>query len=274
MLSCTQIQEARGLPNSFSSQLGTYIRRTGFPVRRVANWSGIPRQTLFNWLAGTHPRWYSALTDDLFRLGDILNLTDDEMEMLLQFAGCSPRQGHRWFTQEIDMSEKLNQPQGWFASGSHPQLYSFDLDREMLYNGKVSVTIKAGEHWDGFATLMQQFKAGAYIGKRLRFSAAVRCEGVERWAGLWMRMDAKDGTCLAFDNMQSRPITGTSDWQIYQVVLDVSEEASLVNFGFMLTGPGQVWMAGVTLDEVGAEVPVTEVTYPDHPVNLSFTEEA
>ena len=36
------------------------------------------------------------------------------------------------------------------------------------------------------------------------------------WAGLWMRVD-KGKDMVAFDNMQDRPIKGTTDWQRYYI---------------------------------------------------------
>jgi hypothetical protein len=46
---------------------------------------------------------------------------------------------------------------------------------------------------DGFGTLMQDFRAKQYVGKRVRFSAFVKSENVEGWAGLWMRVDKGEG---------------------------------------------------------------------------------
>lgn len=71
-----------------------------------------------------------------------------------------------------------------------------------------------GDEAKGFGTLTQWFRADEYRGKRLRMTAYVRTSGVERWAGLWMRIDGKEKTGLAFDNMMRRPVKGTTDWKI------------------------------------------------------------
>jgi hypothetical protein len=66
---------------------------------------------------------------------------------------------------------------------------------------------------DGFGTLMQTFKADSFRTKRIRFSGYVRSKEVMDWAGLWLRVDGSNGgEMLAFDNMQDRPIKGTTDW--------------------------------------------------------------
>jgi hypothetical protein len=120
---------------------------------------------------------------------------------------------------------------------------------------------------------MQRFNADAYRGQRLRLSALVRSEGVERWAGLWMRVDGSGRRTLAFDNMQSRGITGTTDWTRYNVVLDVAErESTLIAFGVLLSGAGQISIADVRIESVGPEVPTTGgLRLRDHPINLDFS---
>ena len=70
--------------------------------------------------------------------------------------------------------------------------------------------------------MMQMFKANDYLNKRLRFSAFVKSEGIEAWAGLWMRIDGPHQGSLGFDNMQNRPIKGATDWHKYEVVLETA----------------------------------------------------
>ena len=55
----------------------------------------------------------------------------------------------------------------------------------------------------------------------------------------------------AFDDMQDRPIRGTSDWTQYDVVLDVAPDAADVAFGLLLDGPGQVWIDDAKFEVVG-----------------------
>ena len=121
---------------------------------------------------------------------------------------------------------------------------------------------------------MQQFKADAYRGQRLRLAALVCSEGVERWAGLWMRVDGAGRHSLAFDNMQNRGITGTTDWTLYSVVLDVAQrESTLIAFGVLLSGAGQIRIADVRIEPVGLDVPSTGgPQLRDHPINLDFTQ--
>ena len=79
-----------------------------------------------------------------------------------------------------------------------------------------------------------------------------------------MRVDGpEEGKSLRFDNMQSRPIKGTTDWHQYEVVLDVPSESVNIAFGILLYGKGQAWLSDVQFDEVGLEVAVTSREYPE-----------
>jgi hypothetical protein len=149
-------------------------------------------------------------------------------------------------------------PPGWGAAGSRPQDYEMTVDPSTRLHGKPSAVIRSkAPSPDGFGTLMQEVSADEYRRKRLRFAADVKASDVSEWAGLWMRVDGRPKQTLAFDNMHERPIKGTADWRRYEVVLDVTDDATLIAFGILLQGSGTVWMSGVKLEEVGPDVPVT-----------------
>jgi len=166
-------------------------------------------------------------------------------------------------------------PKGWFLAGSKPALYESSVDNVNMYAGLPSAYLrsKSPEVPEGFGTLMQNFSADQYIGKRVRFGAFVKSEGVERWSGLWMRIDGKTPqNSLAFDNMQNRPITGVTGWKEYEVVLDVPEGATGIFLGILLDGPGTVWMSNNKFDVVGPNVPSTNMlpAASQGPTNLGF----
>lgn len=124
----------------------------------------------------------------------------------------------------------------------------------------------------GFVTAMQQISADDYRGKRVRLSAQVRGEAVKNWAGLWMRIDGDNGAVLAFDNMQSRPLKGTFQWQGASVVLDIAPGAKMVSFGVLQEGDGATFAGRLNIETVGTDVPTTDVSQnmPKAPVNLSL----
>jgi hypothetical protein len=163
-------------------------------------------------------------------------------------------------------------PQGWMLQGDHRKNYTTGVDQEAKYQGRPSAYLKSTpEATEGFGTLMQQFDAKEYVGKRVRFSAWVKSENLSDWAGLWMRVDNSTRP-VAFDNMQNRAITGTTDWQNYSVVLDVPQDATGIFFGILLTKSGNVWLNSVKVETVGEDVPVTDMwsKRQDGPTNLNF----
>jgi hypothetical protein len=152
-------------------------------------------------------------------------------------------------------------PAGWIKAGSHPAEYDMGLDTTTRHDGgKASGFIKAtATELHGFGTLMQMAAPGEYRGKRVRFSGYVKSENVQSgWAGLWFRLDGPNqGEVLGFDNMQQRPIKGTTDWTRYEIVLDVPNTAAALAFGLLLNGNGQVWMDDLKFEVASSAVPLT-----------------
>lgn len=91
-----------------------------------------------------------------------------------------------------------------------------------------------------------------------------------------MRIDSAFSETLKLDNMQNRPITGTTQWNHYSCVLDVPENAAILNIGILLSGKGQVWLDNAGFQEVDHRIPTTDFkvdeVFSDHPQNLSFEE--
>lgn len=167
----------------------------------------------------------------------------------------------------------------WIITGTAPDRYEMGIDRKVFHTGTGSAFIRSLEgsyEADEYATIMQQFSAALFTRKRVRLSAFVKAQEVEGWAGLWMRLDGRFSVTLKLDNMQNRPIKGTLEWNLYSCVLDVPEEAKIINIGILLCGKGCVWMDHVSFQEVDQSVPVTDFEiqkeYPDFPENLSFEE--
>jgi hypothetical protein len=166
---------------------------------------------------------------------------------------------------------------GWHMAGSHPSQYEHALADETTYEGKPVAELRSVvPRTDGFGTLMQTFSAEHFSERRVRFSGALKCEGVEDRVGLWMRVDGSGNRMLAFDNMAGRPVGGTTDWEHYEVVLDVSGEALAIALGVLLVGEGEAWISDLNIELVGPEVETTDAgmrrALPERPQNLDFSE--
>ena len=164
-------------------------------------------------------------------------------------------------------STRTGTPPGWSRAGNAPEHFQYYTDTAQgLAIGKRMASIASdfrhpqppGKY---FATVMQSISAQAYRGKRVRFSAQLRTQDVGGGA-LWMRIVNADGKVLSFDNMESRQVTGTRDWEQQSVVLDVPAESAEIDFGFLLDGKGEVDAAEFVLVEVDRNVNLTANTVP------------
>lgn len=166
-------------------------------------------------------------------------------------------------------------PNGWFPAGNKPAEYEMGIDNSIFQNGNSGAFIKSKSPQENeFGTLMQNINAENYLGKRLRLSGYIKSEDVEGWSGMWMRIDGDNGKQLGFDNMYGRYIKGTSDWKKYEIVLDISLNSKVINYGVLLNGEGKVWFDNFRLEEVDKNAPVTSTlkgsNLPTQPINLDF----
>src|SRR5262245_14127237 len=175
-------------------------------------------------------------------------------------------------------------PKGWLHRGNQPESYEMTVDKTVIHSGSGSARIRfIGPKTEGFGSLMQIFKANKFQRKRLRLSAWMKTEEADA-AQLWMRMDGPS-TVLAFDHMDNRRVTGTTQWRRYEVVLDVPAETQKIAFGALVQGRGTAWVDDFDVEVVGKDVrptararvlgPIPAYTlleFPDEPRNLSFEE--
>lgn len=112
--------------------------------------------------------------------------------------------------------------------------------------------IKNSAEGPNFGVATAAFPIKDASGKRARFSGYIKTEGVTTGsAGLWWRVEGASGQ-LAFDNMQDRGVTGTTDWKRYDIELPVAADAKNINFGAILTGNGTAWFDGLSVELDGA----------------------
>ncbi|TAH39907.1 MAG: hypothetical protein EYC69_12430 [Bacteroidetes bacterium] len=168
-------------------------------------------------------------------------------------------------------------PEHWFIAGSEPKSYDMGIDKGAGQDGKNAATIKSNtSKVKGFGTLMQNCSPESFLGKRIRMSGFMKSIDVDDKAGLWLRVDqANSEKPLAFDNMLSRPVTGTTAWKNYEIVLDVPSNATNLAYGALLVGTGQIWFDKLKFEIVDQSVPTTVMGKADRmplpkPLNLDF----
>jgi hypothetical protein len=117
-------------------------------------------------------------------------------------------------------------PDGWHMTGSRPADYEGGLlPPTCVYHGKraIRLRLRAAQAQGGFGTIMQSIDAARYRSRRVRFSAMIRGQEIGGWAGIWLRVDRADHTRV-LDNMEDRPLRGTTAWTEAANVLDVHRQ--------------------------------------------------
>jgi len=126
--------------------------------------------------------------------------------------------------------------EGWstFGDGNH----EIRFDRNEAQNGEVSGLIENKGPNNGFKALSYKIPAD-FGGKKIKLTGYLKTQDVrDGFAGLWLRVDPN----VAFDNMQSKQITGTNDWTKYEIELDYDPRATQILFGGLLVGKGAIWI--------------------------------
>jgi hypothetical protein len=98
-----------------------------------------------------------------------------------------------------------------------------------------------------FGNLLQSIRAQGYTLRHIRLRAAIRVEGAQTRAQMWLRLDRGDGSMAFLDNMGARPVT-SPEWKTYDIETNVPEDVSQMVFGVMLFGAGTAWVDDVSVD--------------------------
>lgn len=165
------------------------------------------------------------------------------LPVLLLLANCSLAFSQRTFNQSF---EHPDYTKGWdlsFKNGGAAG-YLIQLDSNTARDGRFSLCIEPDP-----VAKNRQFGAcftvvpADFQGKNITLKAFLKTENVaaDGMAGLWMRIDG-DGKMLQFDNMQDRPVKGSTDWKEYVVSLPLPDEAEKINIGGLMTGTGKMWV--------------------------------
>jgi hypothetical protein len=95
---------------------------------------------------------------------------------------------------------------------------------------------------------------------------------------MWLRIDSRTpGESLSFDNMQDRPVTGTSDWTKCEITLDVPENSTTINYRVLIRGRGKIWFDNVSFEIPDKMTPeksddLNMPQIPEKPKNPDFEE--
>jgi hypothetical protein len=181
-------------------------------------------------------------------------------------------------------AQTVSPPRGWSATGEAPEAAEMVRTCDDAHSGRCSARLAAGPG-SGMIVMVQTISAARYAGGRVVLAGWVKTEAASA-AQLWLRVDA-GRTVVAIDNMSDRPISSSTPWTEYRLVLDVPAGATALAFGLLLHGGGRAWVddLSLTMADPGAAastdvLPTRRVfrhdletlssATPRHPRNLDF----
>jgi hypothetical protein len=148
-----------------------------------------------------------------------------------------------------EASERVGElPSGWFQVGSNIPGYESGTIRGIVGIEEAAVFMRSKvAKPEGFSTVMREMPAAAYQGKRVTLTGTIKTEMNPGKAQMWMRIDGANNAVLGFDNMDNRPINGTTPASSYSITLDVPLEAIRIAYGVLAIGEGTTWFSPLTL---------------------------
>jgi hypothetical protein len=143
-------------------------------------------------------------------------------------------------------------PHGWFNGeffvSNVSTAYRIDVVPRPDRPGRMCVALSKGDARPGeFGVLMQRCPARFVAGHAVRIEADLATESVTHRAGLWLRGDAKGKPNVVFDNMERRPVRGTTAWTRYSIEAQLPHDVAWLNYGIVLVGAGRLWVSDVEL---------------------------
>jgi hypothetical protein len=148
-------------------------------------------------------------------------------------------------------------PPGWLQATSQPQPgAAIRVVSEEPRNGAQAALLSRDATAAPTSTvnLLQLVDAASYRGRRVRFRMAAKVDTPTSPAQMWMRIDgpsAPNATppSLFLDTMDDRPIVA-KDWNYYEIVADVPQDAARILFGVYLVGVGRAWVDDASFETV------------------------
>lgn len=135
--------------------------------------------------------------------------------------------------------EGQSQPELWKIWGSG---YLVESDSAEVHDGNFSVRIEPLAQEPDFGGMGQTLPAPPQ-GKTVVLTGWIKTLNLkDGFGGLVLRLKNAAGEVIAFDNMNSNGITGTTEWTLYSISLPYPEETTEIAIGVVLTGSGTLWV--------------------------------
>lgn len=164
---------------------------------------------------------------------------------------------------------------GWVLAGASPEIYEVGIDSSTSVHGQKSAYIHSVSASSSWSTLLQRMNVKAYLGKRIKMTGYIKTMSSAESAQMWIRVDDIDKKMSTeFDNMNSRPVIGSTEWKKYEIVFEVPEKCA-VFYGVIINGSGKIWFDNINFEIVDNSTPKTTwlIDQPFPPVYLDQIKE-
>lgn len=169
------------------------------------------------WLYSGMKIWFLALFISLSAVGSFAQIPDLSFEDWPEYGT-----GPNW---------------GQWGSG-----YDLEVDTLEFVTGRKALRSSARRGWDttDYSIPYVVFPVD-FSGKTIRLEGHIKLQRVEQGgAGLMLRLDGPNGQ-IAYDQMDSRPLSGSSLWQNVSIEMPYVEATKYIYVGVVHTGTGTAW---------------------------------
>ncbi len=117
----------------------------------------------------------------------------------------------------------------------------------------------------GYGAWSAKIDSKKYLGNRIKLSGYVKTEELDSFASLFMDVLGQGDIILSSDAMKNRPISDTTNWNKYEIVLDVDKDSTSIKYGCLVFGKGQAWIDGLKIEIANQEIATTNTlgTWPE-----------
>ncbi|QEC80270.1 S41 family peptidase [Mucilaginibacter ginsenosidivorax] len=163
------------------------------------------------------------------------------------FFGCQISPAQVQYNGNMEqLSADKTKAAGWltYFQAEQQKAYPVKIDSLVKQDGKYSLSIEKVSNESRFGVIDYPILK-SFTGNKIQLRGYIKTENVKNgYAGLWLRIDGTP----AFDNMQNRGVTGTTDWKEYVIDLPYDDAAAInIHGGALLVGDGKVWVDNLRL---------------------------
>ncbi|MGB0840017.1 MAG: hypothetical protein ACPGXL_07755 [Chitinophagales bacterium] len=187
-------------------------------------------------------------------------------------------------THKTNSSTNSELPKGWYRTSCKSNHFKVGMDAQESKTGTTSAFIEAIPNEEGTyysENLQQKIDASPYLGKRILLKGFIKTDlqGQNSYATMKIRTtNKKNNKVLTYDYMVYRRIRGNTEWQAYEIVLNVPKRAGNIIYGAGMRGKGKMWMDDFQISVVDRNTLLTKKDQGptrdalNQPTNTNFEE--